>query len=242
MIEMLQDPQTYVSLITLTVLEIVLGIDNILFISIISSRLPPEQRAHARRLGLGLALFGRLALLFSLNFVLSLTTPLFSVGQFSFAGRDLVLGLGGLFLLYKSTQEIFVQVEGAGQEHKPVRVASFRSAIMQILMLDIVFSLDSIITAIGLVGELAVMAIAVVIAVVIMLFFSSYISEFLDRHPSMKILGLSFLFLVAVLLVVESLGTHVPRGYVYFALGFSVAVEMLNLWQRDRSNRSKKSS
>lgn len=229
MLDLLLDPQFYLQLVTLTALEIVLGVDNILFISIVSSRLPVQQRRQARRLGLALALFGRLALLFSLSLVLSLTQPLFSIFGHSFAGRDLVLGLGGLFLIYKATQEIFLQLEGMDEKTKIPKVASFRSAILQIMLLDLVFSLDSIITAIGLVENVTIMAIAIIIAVGIMLVFSEYISAFLDRHPSMKMLGLAFLLLVAVLLVAESLGTHVPREYVYFALGFSLAVEIINI-------------
>lgn len=232
MIELLSDPQTYISFLTLTALEIVLGVDNILFISIVSNALPPEQRKRARRIGLALALFGRLALLFSLSAVLKLKDPLFTLFDHGFSGRDIVLGVGGLFLIYKSTQEIYFSLEGAEEGERKPRKLTFRSAIFQIVMLDIVFSLDSIITAVGLVNQLVVMAAAVVIAVVIMLLFSEHIGEFLDRHPSMKVLGLAFLFLVAVLLVVESLGTHVPRPYIYFALGFSVAVEAINIRMR----------
>jgi predicted tellurium resistance membrane protein TerC len=238
MTELLTDPQTYISLITLTGLEIVLGVDNILFISIVSNLLPPNQRTQARRLGLGLALFGRLALLFSLGFVLSLKEPLLTAFGHGFSGRDLVLGLGGLFLIYKSTQEIFWALEGTEHGERKVRVVSFRSAIFQIVMLDIVFSLDSIITAIGLVDQVAIMAVAVVISVIIMLLFSQYISEFLDRHPSMKMLGLAFLFLVAVMLVAESLGTHVPKPYIYFALGFSLAVEVVNIRVRKLKDKA----
>lgn len=230
--ELLLNPQTYLSLLTLTAVEIVLGIDNILFISIVSSRLPLNQRNSARRLGLGLALFGRLGLLFSLSLALSLVQPLFSVFDHAFSGRDLVLGLGGLFLIYKSTQEIFWQLEGTEKGSKELKHVTFRSAIIQIVLLDLVFSLDSIITAIGLVSEVSIMAVAIVIAVAIMLFFSQHISDFLDRHPSMKMLGLAFLFLVAVLLVAESLGTHMPREYVYFALGFSLVVEIINIRHR----------
>jgi len=231
MLELLSDPQTYVKLITLTGLEIVLGVDNILFISIVSNLLPASQRTSARRIGLALALFGRLALLFSLNFVNSLKEPLFSVLEHPVTGKELVLGVGGLFLLYKATQEIYFSVEGREKEKKP-RVVGFGSAIAQIVMLDIIFSLDSIITAVGLVqgeGAITIMVTAIVISVIIMLFFSEWISQFLDRHPSMKMLGLAFLLLVAVLLVAESMGSHVPRGYVYFALGFSFLVEIINI-------------
>lgn len=239
MTDLLLDPQTYISLITLTGLEIVLGVDNILFISIVSNLLPEDQRRKARRIGLALALFGRLALLFSLSIVIALKDPIFSVFGHDFSGRDLVLGLGGLFLIYKATQEIFFSLEGAEQEEKKPRVLGFGMAIAQIVMLDIVFSLDSIITAIGLVSEVSIMAIAIVIAVVIMLFFSEHISGFLDRHPSMKMLGLSFLLLVAVLLVAESFGAHVPRQYIYFALGFSFAVEVVNIRMRKVQGKEK---
>lgn len=240
MTELLLDPQTYIKLITLTGLEIVLGVDNILFISIVSNLLPADQRSKARRIGLALALFGRLFLLFSLNLLNSLTQPFFTVFQHDVSGRDLVLGLGGLFLIYKATQEIYANVEGTPEEEKKPRVLGFGSAIAQIVMLDIVFSLDSIITAIGLVeghGSVFIIGTAIVVSVIIMLFFSEYIGEFLDRHPSMKILGLAFLLLVAVLLVAESMGTHVPREYVYFALGFSFLVEVINIRVRKAQNK-----
>ncbi len=241
MMELLLDPQTYLSFLALTALEIVLGIDNLLFISIVTSRLPKGQQEQARKLGIGLALFGRLALLFSLGWVLSLTKPLFSVWQFSFSGRDLVLGLGGLFLIYKATQEIFIHLEQASQpEEQPKKAITLKSAIGQIILLDLVFSLDSIITAIGLVSHMAIMAVAVVIAVIVMLMFSNFIADFLDRHPSMKVLGLSFLLLIAVLLVAECFGHHLPRAYVYFALGFSMVVEAINIAHRNKINRRAK--
>ncbi|MDA0713514.1 MAG: TerC family protein [bacterium] len=235
------DPQTYISLIILTALEIVLGIDNILFISIVSGRLPKHLQERARVIGLSLALFGRLGLLASLSWVLSLTKPVLTIMQHDFSARDLVLGIGGLFLIYKATQEIFYHLEVAPDTEKSVKTKTItmRSAILQILVLDIVFSLDSIITAIGLVSNLTVMAIAIVIAVIVMLFFSRLISEFLERHPSMKVLGLAFLLLVAVLLVAECFGHHIPRGYVYFALGFSVCVEVINIKHNEYKNRSK---
>lgn len=237
MVELLSDPQTYLSFLALTALEIVLGIDNILFISIVTSRLPKSQREKARKLGLGLALFGRLALLFSLGWVLSLTKPFLSIFEFSFSGRDLVLGLGGLFLIYKATQEIFFHLEEANEEIKEKKHITMRGAIGQIILLDLVFSLDSIITAIGLVSHVTIMAVAIVVAVIIMVFFSNHVSEFLDRHPSMKVLGLSFLLLIAVLLVAECFGHHVPRAYVYFALGFSVVVEAINITHRNKIQR-----
>jgi predicted tellurium resistance membrane protein TerC len=238
MMELLSDPQTYLSFLALTALEIVLGIDNILFISIVTSRLPKQQQEKARKLGIALALFGRLALLFSLGWVLSLTKPLFSLWQFSFSGRDLVLGLGGLFLIYKATQEIFIHLEQASQPAEtPKKAISMKSAIGQIILLDLVFSLDSIITAIGLVSHMAIMAVAVVIAVIVMLMFSNFIADFLERHPSMKVLGLSFLLLIAVLLVAECFGHHLPRAYVYFALGFSMVVEAINIVHRNKTKR-----
>lgn len=241
MIELLSDPQTYLSLLTLTALEIVLGIDNILFISIVSSRLPRDQQEKARRLGLALALFGRLGLLLSLSWVLSLTKPFFSLLGHEISGRDLVLGIGGLFLIYKATQEIFFHLEvkdSTNSDEKP-KFMTMRSAIVQIVMLDIVFSLDSIITAIGLVSHVAIMAVAIIIAVIIMLFFSGIISEFLDRHPSMKVLGLAFLLMVGVLLVAECFGYAIPRAYIYFSLAFSVAVEVVNIKHREYTQRKK---
>ena len=241
MIELLSDPQTYLSLLTLTALEIVLGIDNILFISIVSSRLPRDQQEKARRLGLALALFGRLGLLLSLSWVLSLTKPFFSLLGHEISGRDLVLGIGGLFLIYKATQEIFfhLEVKDSNNSDEKPRFMTMRSAIVQIVMLDIVFSLDSIITAIGLVSHVAIMAVAIIIAVIIMLFFSGIISEFLDRHPSMKVLGLAFLLMVGVLLVAECFGYAIPRAYIYFSLAFSVAVEVVNIKHREYTQRKK---
>ncbi|MBL4818701.1 MAG: TerC family protein [Deltaproteobacteria bacterium] len=234
MTEFLLDPNTYLSLITLTALEIILGIDNILFISIVCSKLPAHQQETARKLGLSLALFGRLALLFSLSWLLSLNKPLFQVLDHWFSGRDLVLGIGGLFLLYKATQEIFQTVEGITEDRK-VKVMSFGSAIAQILVLDIVFSLDSVITAIGLASQISIMAIAIFISIVIMVFASRHVSAFLDKNPSMKVLGLSFLLLISVLLLADSFGQHVSRTYVYFALGFSAFVELMNLRARNKA-------
>ena len=231
---LLTDPQTYLSLLTLTALEIVLGVDNILFISVVASRLPKADRELVRKLGVSLALFGRLGLLFSISLVLSMTKPLFTFGDHTFSGRDLVLGLGGLFLIYKATQEIFNHLEAAAPVQREVKALSMRSAVLQILVLDLIFSLDSIITAIGLVSNLAIMAIAIIISVGIMLYSSGAVSDFLDEHPSMKVLGLAFLLLIAVLLVAECFGYHVPRGYVYFALSFSVMVEVINIQYQKR--------
>ena len=236
--EIFLDPQTYLSFLLLTALEIVLGVDNILFISIIVSRLPKSKRKLARRLGLSMALFGRIGLLFSLNFVMSLTKPLFSLFNFEFSGRDLVVGLGGLFLVYKATQEIFFHLEESktiNEEFK--KPISMSSAIVQILVLDLVFSLDSIITAIGLVSNVGIMVAAIFIAIIIMLFCAEGISNFLDEHPSMKVLGLAFLLLVGVLLIAESFGHHVPKAYVYFALAFSTCVEMINIKHRKNGKK-----
>ncbi|USN51926.1 MAG: TerC family protein [Myxococcales bacterium] len=238
--ELLSDPQTYLSFLSLTALEIVLGIDNLLFISIVTSRLPLEQQEKTRKLGLGFALFGRLALLFSLGWMLSLTKPLFSVLEFSFSGRDLVLGIGGLFLIYKATQEIFFHLEEAGKETPSLSPITMKAALAQILLLDLVFSLDSIITAIGLVSHLVIMAAAIVVAVIVMIYFSQYVAQFLQRHPSMKVLGLSFLLLIAVLLVADSFGHHIPRAYVYFSLAFSMMVEAINIIHRKKTQKKNK--
>ena len=241
MTELLLDPQTYLSFLLLTALEIVLGVDNILFISIVVSRLPKNKRKLARRIGLFLALFGRIALLFSLNFVMSLTKPLIQILDLSFSGRDLVLGLGGLFLLYKATQEIFFHLEEAkNTQDEIIKTITMTQAIGQILVLDLVFSLDSIITALGLVKHVSIMVIAIVIAVLIMLFFAELISDFLDEHPSMKVLGLAFLLLVGVLLIAEAFGNHVPKGYVYFSLAFSLCVEIINI--KYKKNKQKNNS
>lgn len=235
MISLLSDPQTYLSFLALTALEIVLGIDNLLFISIISSQLPKEQRGLARRLGIALAMFGRLALLFSLGWVLSLTKPIFSIYAFEFSGRDLVLGFGGLFLIFKATQEIFNHLESAREQTSiKKKTKTFLGVIIQILLLDLVFSLDSVITAVGLVSNVGIMAAAIIISVIVMLVFANHISLFLEEHPSMKVLGLAFLLLIAVLLVAECFGHHLPRAYVYFALAFSSSVEFINIAYQKR--------
>jgi len=230
--EWLLDPQAWVALATLTALEIVLGIDNIIFISILAGRLPPEQRASARRLGLGLAMLTRLALLFSLAWVMGLTEPWFTLLDRAISGRDLILVAGGLFLLAKSTHEIHNSLEGPAGAGPAQAAAGFAAVLMQIAVLDIVFSLDSVITAVGMVEHLSVMAIAIVIAVAIMLLAAQPIGDFVDRHPTVKILALSFLILVGTALVAEGFDFHVPKGYIYFAMAFSVAVEMLNIRMR----------
>ncbi len=227
--EWLSNPESWIALVTLTVLEIVLGIDNVIFISILAGKLGPELRGRARRVGLFLAMFIRIGLLASLAWIARLTTPLFTVLHQEISGRDLILLLGGLFLLGKATHEIHDKLEGA-EGHASARVAaSFTAVIIQILLLDIVFSLDSVITAVGMANHLAVMITAVVLAVAVMLFASGSISEFVDRHPTVKMLALSFLLLIGMSLIAEGLGQHISKGYIYFAMGFSVFVEMLNL-------------
>jgi predicted tellurium resistance membrane protein TerC len=227
--EWLTDPQVWTGLLTLTVLEIVLGIDNVIFISILAGKLPGRQQARARTLGLGLAMISRIALLFSLAWIMRLTAPLFSVFELAVSGRDLILFGGGLFLIAKATHEIHQKLEG-DEGHASARVpASFGSVIFQILLLDVVFSLDSVITAVGMVDRIGVMVAAVMIAVVVMIAFAGPVSAFVERHPTVKMLALSFLLLIGTSLVIESLHAHIPKGYIYFAMAFSVFVEMLNL-------------
>jgi predicted tellurium resistance membrane protein TerC len=226
------DPQAWIGFATLTVLEIVLGIDNIVFISILADKLPREQQGRARIVGLGLAMLTRILLLFSLTWVIGLTAPLFGVLGEEISGRDLVLILGGLFLLAKSTHEIHGNLEGEEGESS-LRVApSLVSVLIQIALLDIVFSLDSVITAVGMVEEIGVMIAAVVVAIGFMMAFSGAISGFVSRHPTIKMLALSFLILIGVTLIAEGLDQHIPKGYIYFAMAFSVGVEMLNLRAR----------
>jgi predicted tellurium resistance membrane protein TerC len=225
----LTEPQAWIALATLTALEIVLGIDNIIFISILAGKLPAHQRDKARLIGLGLAMFTRIALLLSLTWLMGLTAPLVTVLGHDISGRDLILLVGGLFLIGKSTVEIHEKLEGVEGEESARVAASFTSVLVQIMLLDIVFSLDSIITAIGMANRVAVMVIAVVLAVGFMMFFSKAISDFVERHPTIKMLALSFLILIGVALVGDGLGMHIPKGYIYFAMAFSVCVEMLNL-------------
>jgi predicted tellurium resistance membrane protein TerC len=224
----------WIALATLTVLEIVLGIDNIIFISILAGKLRLEERNRARRVGLSLAMFIRIALLLSITWVMSLTTPLFTLGK-EISGRDLILLIGGLFLIAKSTHEIHDKLEGAEGEASAKVAASFASVIVQILLLDIVFSLDSVITAVGMVEHVSIMILAVVVAVGVMLVSAGPISEFVERHPTVKMLALSFLLLIGVSLIGEGLDQHIPKGYIYFAMGFSVFVEMINLRVRKKS-------
>ena len=235
MLELLTDPNVWLAFATLTALEIVLGIDNIVFISILADKLPPEQRPKARRVGLGLAMFIRIALLASIAWIIGLTAPLFTVAGVEISGRDLVLLLGGLFLLAKSTHEIHGSLEGE-HGHASAKVhASFAGVIVQILLLDIVFSLDSVITAVGMTDILPVMIAAVVVAVGVMMFAAGPISDFVGRHPTVKMLALSFLILIGVMLVAESFDQHIPKGYVYFAMAFALGVEMLNLRMRKKA-------
>ena len=236
MFEWIASPEAWISLATLTALEIVLGIDNIIFISILVSRLPKHQRNFARRLGLALAMITRLALLFSIAWVSRLVEPWFTVLGEEISGRDFILIGGGLFLLAKATMEIHSNLEGVEEEDamKNVVAANLGSILIQIAILDIVFSLDSVITAVGLADYVSIMAIAIIIAVGIMMFAARPIGDFVDDHPTIKILALSFLIMVGVTLMVEGFDVHVPKGYIYFAMAFSVAVEMLNLRMREK--------
>lgn len=223
-------PEDFIALATLTLLEIVLGIDNIIFISILTGRLPAESQPRARMLGLAMAMLSRIGLLFSLTWVMGLTRPLFEVFQREISGRDLILFLGGLFLLAKSTHEIHEKLEGEEAQHQASkRKAGFGSIILQIMILDVVFSLDSVITAVGMSDQIWIMITAVMIAVGFMMVFSGAISDFVHRHPTVKMLALSFLLLIGVSLVAEGFHHHIPKGYIYFAMAFSVFVEMLNL-------------
>lgn len=234
--EWLANPQSWIALLTLTALEIVLGIDNIIFISILAGKLPASEQKRARQTGLALALFTRVLLLFSLSWIIGLTEPLFNVGDFEVNGRAIILVAGGLFLLGKATFEIHERLEGV-EGHRSAKVtATFSSVIVQILLLDVVFSLDSVITAVGMANELAIMITAVVIAVGVMLWAAGPISDYVNHHPTLKILALSFLLLIGFSLVVEAIHVHIPKGYIYFAMGFSVFVEMLNLRLRAKSD------
>ncbi len=234
--ELLTDPDTWIALITLTTLEVVLGIDNIVFISILAGKLPVEQRERARQVGLLAAMGMRILLLLAIGWVVGLTEPLFSIAGRDISGRDIILIGGGLFLLAKATWEIHGRLEGEEHATNVKAASSFGSVIVQIMLLDIVFSLDSVITAVGMTNQLPVMIAAVVIAVLVMLVASGKVSELIERHPTLKMLALSFLLLIGVVLVAEGLGQHVERGYIYFAMGFSVLVEFLNI----RSSRNKR--
>jgi predicted tellurium resistance membrane protein TerC len=247
--EWLSNPEIWISLITLTVLEIVLGIDNIIFISIMAAKLPANKQKKARQVGLGLAMITRVLLLLSLTWIMTLTTPLFNMGEWigitdgewheklAISGRDLILIIGGLFLIYKSTSEIHEKLEGLDHEVESKAVITFSGVIIQILLLDIVFSLDSVITAVGMADHIGVMIAAVVIAVAVMMVSAGGISNFVNHHPTVKMLALSFLLLIGVSLLAEGFEQHIPKGYVYFAMAFSVLVEMLNLKMKKNSKR-----
>ncbi len=235
----LTQPQTWISLITLIILELVLGVDNVIFISILAGKLPREQQGQARTVGLLLAIVSRVLLLLSLSWLVGLEESLFDivlpfVGHFAPSGRDLILLVGGIFLIAKSTSEIHDKLEGEeGHESSKVQ-ATFASVVIQIMLLDVVFSLDSVITAVGMVDQLSIMITAVIIAVIVMLFASKPIADFVDRHPTIKMLALSFLLLIGFTLIIEAFDVHIPKGYVYFAMAFSVFVELLNLRVRGK--------
>jgi len=233
--EWITQPETWISLLTLTLLEIVLGIDNIVFISILADKVPQVDRAKARQIGLGLAMVMRIALLLSISWLIGLTQPLFEIASLEFSGRDLIMLAGGLFLLGKATFEIHDKLEGT--EHTPgseAKAASLMNVVIQIMLLDIVFSLDSVITAVGMAEHVEIMIAAVVIAVILMMISVNSISDFISRHPTIKILALSFLLLIGFSLTAEGLGQEIPKGYVYFAMGFSIFVEFLNLRMRQQ--------
>ena len=233
--EFLTDPQVWIAFLTLTVLELVLGIDNVIFISILSGKLPPERQQRARLIGLTLALGMRVLLLLSLSWIIGLTEPLFSVWGKAISGRDLVLLIGGLFLIGKSTHEIHGSLEGEEGAASRKVYSSFASVIIQITLLDIVFSLDSVITAVGMVNNIYIMVAAVVVSIVAMMLFAGPIGAFVQRHPTIKMLALAFLLLIGVTLVGEGLGQHIPKGYIYFAMAFSVLVEILNMRLRKKT-------
>jgi predicted tellurium resistance membrane protein TerC len=235
MLELLSDPQIWIAFATLTALELVLGIDNIIFISILVDKLPLEKRELARRLGLFMAMFMRIGLLLVLSWIVGMTAPLFTILQLEISGRDLVLILGGLFLLWKSVGEIHESLEGAEGKTSSAVKATFAAVLIQIMLIDLVFSLDSIITAVGMVDQIEVMVAAVIASVALMMFFAGPIGRFVSAHPTIKMLALSFLVVVAVVLIAEGFGHHVPKGYVYSAMAFSLLVEMLNIRMRKRA-------
>lgn len=231
--------ETWIALLTLTFLEIVLGVDNIIFISIVSNKLPAEQQGKARNIGLLCALLFRVILLLGISYIIQFTEPLFSLFGTDFSGRDLILAGGGLFLLFKSTVEIHHKMEGEAKEVKPNTAKSLGSVIFQIIVLDLIFSFDSILTAVGLVDEVIIMIIAVVIALVIMMVFAGRISRFINKHPTLQILALSFLILIGFMLLVEGFHVEVPKGYIYFAVFFSLGVEIINMRMRKNAGSSK---
>jgi predicted tellurium resistance membrane protein TerC len=233
--ELLTDPQAWIAFATLTALELVLGIDNIIFISILVDKLPPDKREFARRLGLFMAMFMRIALLLLLSVIMGLVQPLFTVFDQAISGRDLILILGGLFLVWKSTAEIHQSLEGEETHGGSAAGNTMMSVILQIMVIDLVFSLDSIITAVGMVDDVAIMIAAVIASVGLMMAFASSIGRFVSNHPSIKMLALTFLVVVGVVLMAEGLGHHIPKGYIYFAMAFSLGVEMLNIRYRKRA-------
>jgi predicted tellurium resistance membrane protein TerC len=237
-LELLTSPQAWIAFATLTALELVLGIDNIIFISILVDKLPRERRDAARRLGLFMAMFMRVGLLLVLAWIAGLVTPLFTVMGMDMSGRDLILIVGGLFLIWKSTGEIHQSLEGEEGHSSSAVKATFAAVILQIMVIDIVFSLDSIITAVGMVDDVRVMIAAVVVSVALMMLFAGAIGRFVSEHPTIKMLALSFLVVVGVVLIAEGFGHHVPKGYIYFAMAFSVAVEMLNIRLRKRGMKT----
>ncbi len=241
--DLLTSPEAWIALATLTILEIVLGIDNIVFISILADRLPPEQRPKARQLGLMLAMLTRILLLFSITVIMQLTAVLFTIFRHGVSGRDLILIIGGLFLLTKSTREIHHKMEGeAGEATGATNAATFSGVLIQIAILDMIFSLDSVITAVGMADDLAVMVTAVILSVGVMMISAGPVGNFVSDHPTVKMLALSFLLLIGTSLIADGLGFHIPKGYIYFAMGFSVFVEFLNLraqTSRARANRDR---
>ncbi|MBE3021679.1 TerC family protein [Campylobacter sp. 7477a] len=239
MFEWMSSPEAWIALLTLTGLEIVLGIDNIIFIAILVGKLPAHQRDKARIIGLAFAMITRILLLLSLFWIMKLTKPLFSMFDFTITGRDLVLIIGGLFLIAKSTLEIHSNVVGEQHEEKIVKAAGFTLTIIEIGILDIVFSLDSVITAVGMANHIEIMILAVIIAVGVMMFASKSISDFVDNNPTIKILALAFLILIGFTLVGEGLGLHVPKGYIYFAMAFSLSVELINIYARKKQEQIK---
>ena len=227
--EWLYQPETWIALLTLCALEIVLGIDNVIFISILANKLPKYQQEKARRTGIGLAMVLRLGLLFSISWIMRLTAPILTILNTEISGRDLILLLGGLFLIYKSVKEIHEKVENAGHQKAMGAGASFGAVIFQILLIDLVFSLDSVITAVGMVDRIEVMIAAIIISVVVMLISAKAISDFVNRHPAVKVLALAFLIMIGTALIGEGLDFYIPKGYIYFAMAFSVAVEFINI-------------
>jgi predicted tellurium resistance membrane protein TerC len=239
MLELFSQPETYISLLTLTFLEIVLGIDNIIFISILTGKLPAESRERARIIGLSVALVFRILLILAISWIAGLIEPLFTVFSHSVSGRDLILMSGGLFLIVKSTLEIHEKLEGEEQEKSSNSAPGFWNIIVQIALLDLVFSLDSVITAIGLVKHIEIMIMAIIISMIVMIIFAGKVSDFIHKHPTIKMLALSFLLMIGLLLLVEGFHVEVPKGYVYFAMLFSFAVEMLNIKMRNKNKMKK---